>query len=101
MNAIYDESGAQWVITIDMDMDLYTVPRLRELMLDCIAKKQAGIELNCAGMGYIDSTGLGVLVSTLNKVRAYDGTITITGLKPHIRKIFKITGLDGIFCLKE
>jgi len=101
MKAEFNDDSQSWVVTIDMDMDLYNVPQLREIMLDCIGKKQAGIELDCHSMGYIDSTGLGVLVSTLNKVRAYDGNITITGLKPHIRKIFTITGLDGIFCMKE
>lgn len=100
MKAEFSDAAGRWVITIDMDMDLYNVPQLRELMLGCIAERQAGIQLDCRDMGYIDSTGLGVLVSTLNKVRAYDGEITITGLKPHIRKIFTITGLDGIFTME-
>lgn len=48
-------------------------------------------------LDYIDSTGLGVLVSALKQVKEYGGNIQIINLKPYILKIFRITGLSDIF----
>lgn len=101
MKGKYVEAQARWELAIIKDMDLYTVPELKQAILECIAVKQADIYLDATEMGYIDSTGLGVLVSSLNRVREYGGKMCIKGLKPHIRRIFHLTGLDGAFALEE
>lgn len=97
MQKSYDEVLDLWNITVDVDLDLNNVPKLKGMMLECIEEKQADIVLDCTDMPYIDSTGLGVLVSVNKHVKEYDGNILITGLKPHIQRIFKITGLDAVF----
>ena len=97
MNKSFDSAQSLWVIEIDSDMDLYSVPKLKELMLGCINEHKADFKLDCTNMGYIDSTGLGVLVSINKHIKVYDGIVTIIGLKEHITKIFTITGLDTVF----
>ena len=101
MKGNYNEPQARWELAITKDMDLYTVPELKQAILECIAGKKADIFLDASEMGYIDSTGLGVLVSSLNRVREYGGKMVIKGLKPHIRRIFHLTGLDGAFALED
>ncbi len=98
---VYATERKRWEIQVGSDMDLYTVPALKEEILACIAQTQADVHLDATGMGYIDSTGLGVLVGALNRVREYGGKIVIKGLKPHIRRIFHLTGLDGAFELED
>jgi anti-sigma B factor antagonist len=97
----YSEAKRRWELVVDKDMDLYAVPELKRAILECIDQRKADIHLDATGMGYIDSTGLGVLVSSLNRVREYGGSIYIKGLRPHIRRIFHLTGLDGAFVLEE
>ncbi|MBN2878551.1 MAG: STAS domain-containing protein [Clostridia bacterium] len=97
MNKSFDSAKNLWVINIDSDMDLYSVPKLKELMLGCINEQKANFKLDCTNMDYIDSTGLGVLVSINKHIKVYDGVVTIVGLKEHIKKIFTITGLDTVF----
>jgi anti-sigma B factor antagonist len=63
-------------------------------------EKGGNMIIDCQDLKYIDSTGLGVLISALRRVKDHDGTITIRGLKPYIQKIFGITGLDKIFSLE-
>ncbi len=101
MNATYNESATRWELLVDKDMDLYAVPELKQTVVDCINERKCDLYLDATGMGYIDSTGLGVLVSALNRVREYGGVLTIKGLKPHIRRIFHLTGLDGAFVLED
>lgn len=81
-------------IILHGDIDLYNVNELKEQLQNC---KSANILIDAADLQYIDSTGLGVLVSSLNKLREKNGTIRIEGLKPHIYKIFALTSLDKIF----
>jgi len=46
---------------------------------------------------YIDSTGLGVLIGGLKRVREHGGSVNLVCTNPQIRKIFDITGLVKIF----
>lgn len=81
-------------IVLHGDIDLYNVTELKEQLQNCQAEN---ILIDAADLQYIDSTGLGVLVSSLNKLKEKNGSIRITGLKPHIYKIFALTSLDKIF----
>ena len=97
MDIKYLEDGGVWLINIDCDLDLYTVPELRRNITECIAQKETDFIMDCSQMGFIDSTGLGELASLMKNVKKYNGTITIKGLKAHIKKVFLITGLNTIF----
>lgn len=59
------------------------------------------VVVDCSGLNYIDSTGLGVLVSAMKMVREHGGRIKIVRLKPYLQKIFRVTGLTGIFEIEE
>jgi hypothetical protein len=49
----------------------------------------------------LDSTGLGVLVGGLKRVRAHDGSLDLVCTQPRILKIFRITGLTEVFGIYE
>lgn len=55
------------------------------------------ITVNCENLSYIDSTGLGAFVSIYKNIKEKGEKLVITGLKPHIKKIFLITDLDKVF----
>ena len=46
---------------------------------------------------FLDSTGLGVLVGGLKKVRAHDGSLDLVCTQERLLKIFRITGLAKVF----
>jgi anti-sigma B factor antagonist len=48
---------------------------------------------------FLDSTGLGVLVGGLKKVRAHDGSIQLICTQERLLKIFRITGLAKVFAI--
>ncbi|NLY60377.1 MAG: STAS domain-containing protein [Clostridiales bacterium] len=89
-----------WCISLDGEIDIYNAPELKERLHKLIEQHPGNIILNCENLTYIDSTGLGVLISALRRVKEYDGQITIKNLKPYIHKIFVITGLDKIFTIE-
>jgi anti-sigma B factor antagonist len=93
----YLDAKNVWLVTVDDDLDLYTVPDLRKTVNECMSKKETDFIFDCSDMGFIDSTGLGELASLMKTVNIYEGSITIKGLKSHIKKVFFITGLNTIF----
>src|SRR2546430_11183606 len=52
---------------------MYTAPRLRELLIDLVSKTSYQLVVNLDKVGFLDSTGLGVLVGGLRRGRGHDG----------------------------
>lgn len=98
--SLYDENMNTWVVTLSGDIEIYNVQELKKELLELIASKKANLVLDAKNLNYIDSTGLGVLVSILKEVKSYGGNIAIKHLKPYIAKIFGITGLDNVFSIE-
>ena len=89
------------VIDIRGEIDMYTAPRLRELLIDLVSKGSYQLVVNLDKVGFLDSTGLGVLVGGLRRVRAHDGSLDLVCTQQRILKILKITGLTEVFGIYE
>ena len=96
----YARDGIE-VIDVQGDIDMYTAPRLRELLIDLVSKNNYHLVVNLEKVGFLDSTGLGVLVGGLKRVRAHDGLLDLVCTQQRVLKIFKITGLTQIFGIYE
>ena len=84
------------VIDVQGEIDIYTAPRLRELLIDLVSKGSYQLVVNLDEVGFLDSTGLGVLVGGLRRVRARDGSLDLVCTQQRILKILKITGLTEV-----
>jgi anti-sigma B factor antagonist len=51
--------------------------------------------------GYIDSSGLGALVSLSKKIRESGGELRLSGLNEDLRSLFELTKLDTLFAIAE
>ncbi|PKQ17152.1 MAG: anti-sigma B factor antagonist [Actinobacteria bacterium HGW-Actinobacteria-7] len=92
-----DSQGDVCTVVIKGELDVYSAPRLKE---ELVARLDSGcnqLVLNMEGVGFVDSSGLGVLVSALRRARERDGGVRIICTKENILKIFRITGLDKVF----
>ena len=96
----YDKDGIE-VIDVQGEIDMYTAPRLRELLIDLVSKGSYQLVVNLDEVGFLDSTGLGVLVGGLRRVRAHDGSLDLVCTREPILKIFRITGLTEVFGIYE
>ena len=96
----YAKDGIE-VIDIRGEIDMYTAPRLRELLIDLVSKGHYQLVVNLDKVGFLDSTGLGVLVGGLRRVRAHDGSLDLVCTQQRILKIFRITGLTEVFGIYE
>lgn len=85
------------VVDVEGEIDVYTAPRLRELLIDLVNRDSYQIVVNMEKVEFLDSTGLGVLVGGLKRVRAHDGSLDLVCTQERILKVFRITGLTKVF----
>jgi len=89
------------VLAVSGEVDVATVPRLREQLHGLVAQGSNKIIVNLDAVDFLDSTGLGVLVGGLKKVRAHDGSMELICSQDRLLKIFRITGLAKVFTIHE
>lgn len=84
-------------LTVAGEVDVYTSPILKSYIIDAFEDGCTDLILDLEGVGFIDSSGLGVLVSALRRVKERSGTMRIVCTRESILKILRITGLDKVF----
>src|ERR1039457_1315140 len=72
----YSKDGIE-VVDVEGEIDIYTAPRLRELLIDLAGKNNYQLIVNLEKVGFLDSTGLGVLAGGLKRVRPHDGSLDL------------------------
>lgn len=83
------------------EVDIYTSPEFKNKIMELIEKKSVNIIINGEELEYIDSTGLGILMSIYKKSQEKNLKVKITNLKSNIYKLFDITGLNKVFDIKN
>lgn len=89
------------VLEVHGEVDVATAPRLREHLLRLVNDQRHRIVVDLLGVDFIDSTGLGVLIGALKRVRSHDGDLRLVIGDARILKVFSITGLDQVFSISE
>ncbi len=92
-----EKDGVACTIILDGEVDVYTAPQLKEELVSLIRGGCTHLTIDLEQVGFIDSSGLGVLVSALRRAREKDGVVRIVCTRDGILKIFRITGLDKVF----
>lgn len=88
-------------LTLKGEVDISTAQDFKTRLYEAVGEGDKDIELFCDELSYIDSTGLGILVGALKRVKKNDKNVYIYQLKENIKKLFRITGLDKVFILEE
>lgn len=96
----FDTEQKLWKVAVQGEIDIYNSEQVKEAMTKLISEQPADVYLDCENLEYIDSTGLGALVSILKKVKQYNGNIHLVKVKANVMKVFKITNLDKVFMLE-
>ncbi|MCQ2736762.1 MAG: STAS domain-containing protein [bacterium] len=97
INIETSDLGGIKLVTVHGDIDVYSSPKVKDALYEIIDAEAYKIVINLEDIRYIDSTGLGVLIGALKKVKGSEGNITVVCSNPQIKKVFTITGLVKIF----
>lgn len=97
INSKLDSNNKIWDINLEGELDVSTADKLKEYLNELLNQEMVDMKLNLENLEYIDSTGLGVMIGILKKLKIENKEIYIVNPKNNVRKIFNITGLDKIF----
>jgi anti-sigma B factor antagonist len=93
------EHGDRKVVTATGELDAHSAPTLQGQLDPLTAVAGASVVVDLSGVGFIDSTGLGVLVSTLKHVREVNGRLDVVVSSPRVLKVLTLTGLNAVIPL--
>ncbi|MEO7102159.1 MAG: STAS domain-containing protein [Gemmatimonadaceae bacterium] len=90
-------------VVVDVEGQLIVGNRqeLKQKVLDELEKGERKFLIDFAQTGYIDSSGLGVLVSLSKKIREHGGELRLADLNDDLQTLFELTKLDTLFQISE
>jgi anti-sigma B factor antagonist len=90
------------VIVASGEIDVATSPILRSELASALAARPEEVTLDFREVSFVDSSGLGVLVGALKRLRESGGQrFCVVGMQDPVRKVFDITGLTALFELRD
>ncbi len=95
-----DTSGVA-VVQVDGQLIVGNRQELKELVQAALEKGERRLLIDFSRTGYIDSSGLGALVSISKKIREAGGELRLSGLNEDLRSLFELTKLDTLFAIAE
>ena len=100
INSMLDTTNNSWEVSLGGELDVSTADELKKELHKLVDEKNIDMRLNLENLDYIDSTGLGVIIGILKRLKIESKEVYIEKPKNNVRKIFSITGLDKIFKLE-
>jgi anti-sigma B factor antagonist len=90
------------VLRVRGELDVSSSAQLRVYAMKVLNdRRPSRLVIDVKDLWFIDSTGLGVLVSILKRLRSEDGTeLVLRSPMPGVKKVIEITGLDKVFTLE-
>jgi anti-sigma B factor antagonist len=95
------EKGKVLIFDVQGDLDAKSASVLKEKINEKITDGKSLILINLSAVPYMDSAGLGVLVSGLKNANRLSGDLRIWGLQDEVKSIFELTRLNKVFQIFE
>ncbi|MEN3015021.1 MAG: STAS domain-containing protein [bacterium] len=89
-----------YIVEIEGEVDTYTSSKIKQDILK-IVEQTSKIIVSMEKVKFIDSTGLGILIGILKKIKEKEGEMIIVSPNSYINQIFEITGLFKVFKIVE
>lgn len=85
------------IIALEGEIDLHESPNVRATLRPLIEGKAPRIYIDMAEVTYIDSSGLAVLIDTMQRIANYGGKFGLISIRPAVLTVLEIARLDQVF----
>jgi len=85
------------ILDITGEIDLYNAPEIKDIINKLIEEQKYNVIINLEKVSYIDSSGIGALISSLSNLKKYQGGLKIINVYASVRKVFELTKLTSFF----
>lgn len=99
----YRISDIDGVVLVEVDGELIVGNReaFKQTVLERLDAGDRKFVVDFEASNYIDSSGLGALVSLSRKIRELGGALRLAGLNEDLRTLFELTKLDTLFQISD
>jgi len=85
------------VLVIVGEIDLYNAPEIKDIIHKLIEERNYNVIIDLEKVSYIDSSGIGALISSLSNLKKYQGGLKIINVYASVKKVFELTKLTSFF----
>lgn len=85
------------VLHLNGTLDADTVSHFKQKIFKLVDAGCHALVLDCDKLLFVDSMGLGAMISILRRVRTQHGDLKVAGLNADVRNVFEITRLQNLF----
>ena len=89
------------VVEVRGDLDMATAPQLRDGLQRLVDAGDRQVVVDMAGVGFMDSSGLGTLVVTFQALRGAGGRLCLAAVQPAVHSVLRITSVDRVIDVYE
>jgi anti-sigma B factor antagonist len=89
------------IVSVEGQLIVGNRQELKQKILDELDRGSRKFLVDFAQTGYIDSSGLGVLVSLSKKIRENSGELRLANLNDDLKTLFELTKLDTLFQISD
>jgi anti-sigma B factor antagonist len=98
MNTQVEDNGVTVLIKVNEDrLDAHNSGELKTQMLTYFDEGKNNLVIDLNAVRFVDSSGLGSLVSGFKNASARNGNLKLCGLQPQVRSMFELTRLHRVF----
>lgn len=93
--------GDVCVVSVEGQLIVGNRQELKQRVLEELERGERKFLVDFGQTGYIDSSGLGVLVSLSKRIREVDGELRLANLNDDLKTLFELTKLDTLFHIAD
>jgi anti-sigma B factor antagonist len=82
-------------------IEIGSAPRLRDTLISVIDEGHVHVVIDLSEVAFLDSTGLGVIVGLLHRLRSHNGSLALAGASERVYKVFHTTQLTKVLTITE
>lgn len=92
--------GGAPVVVVDGELDVGTAPRVGAALHRLVDEGRTSLTLDCSGLNFVDSQGLGMLVGVSRRLKEAGGSLHLQGARSQLLRVLHLTRLDQTFILE-
>ena len=93
-NIVVDGNGSSRTVRLEGECDISSAPTLREALRPLVPPDVMQLMVDVSALDFIDSTGLGVIMGALRRLREGGGELTLSGARGAVLRVLEVTRLD-------
>lgn len=94
-----EPDGGHAVVVVEGDLDAGSAPRLGVALHRLIDEGATSVTVDCSGLSFLDSHGLGVMVAASRRLTEAGGALHLREVGSQVRRLLLLTRLDQVFVL--